>query len=72
MFLRFPFQFSYRLQDIALVLNTVLLVGVLIVAELAYSEAPKETRKYLRYFYPLVLVLVGILIFAAFKQIGKP
>lgn len=71
MFLRLPFQFAANLQDTVLVINTVLLLGVLIVVELVYSETPRSKRQHLKYFYPLVLVLVGLLIYAAYKQAGK-
>ncbi len=71
MFLRLPFQLSTNLQQTTLVLNTVLLVGALIVVELVYSERPAEQRRHLRYFYPLFLVLAGLLIYAAYKQTGK-
>lgn len=72
MFLRLPFQFSAHLQDTVLVINTVLLLAILIVVELVYSETPRSKREHLKYFYPLVLVLVGLLIYAAYKQVGKP
>lgn len=71
MFLRLPFQFSGDLQKTVLVVNTVLLLGALIVVELVYSETPKAKRQHLKYFYPLVLVLVGLLIYAAYKQAGQ-
>jgi hypothetical protein len=71
MFLRLPFQLSTNLQQTTLVLNTVLLVAALIVVELVYSERPREQRQHLRYFYPLFLVLAGLLVYAAYKQTGN-
>jgi hypothetical protein len=41
MFLQLPFQFLSQLQQTVLVINTVLLLGALIVVELVYSETPK-------------------------------
>ena len=69
MFLRLPFNFSSHLQHIALIINTVILIGALIVIEIIYSEKPRAKRKDLKYFYPFMIVMVGILIFAAYKQI---
>jgi len=71
MFLQLPFQFVSQLQQTVLVINTVLLLGVLIVIELVYSETPRDSRAHLKYFYPLLLVLIGLLIFAAYKQVGN-
>jgi hypothetical protein len=71
MFLQLPFQFHANLQQTVLVINTVLLLGVLIVIELAYSETSRTKRQSLKYFYPIILVLVGLLIFAAYKQVGN-
>lgn len=68
MFLRLPFHFAPHLQQTALLLNTVVLILALIVTELVYSESPKEKREHLKYFYPLFIVLVGLLIYAAYKQ----
>lgn len=71
MFLRLPFHFVTNLQQTVLLINTVLLIAALIVVELVYSEAPKDKRAHLKYFYPLFMVLVGLLIYAAYKQVGK-
>ncbi len=71
MFLKFPFEFNESVQQVALIVNTVLLIGALIVVELAYSETPKEQRVHLRYFLPLFVVLAGLLLYAVFKQVGK-
>ena len=68
-FLHLPFSFSSNLQHTVLIINTVILITALIVVELIYSEKPRSKRKELRYFYPLFMVLIGILIFAAYKQI---
>jgi hypothetical protein len=71
MFLSLPFQFQSNLQSTVLVINTVLLLGVLIVIELAYSETTRNKRQHLKFFFPLLLVFIGILIFAAYKQAGS-
>ena len=71
MFLKFPFEFSLPVQQAALIVNTVLLICALVVVELVYSETPKEQRTHLRYFLPLFLVLIGLLLLAVYKQIGK-
>jgi hypothetical protein len=70
-FLRLPFQFASNLQETVLVINTVLLLGALIVVELVYSETPRDKRQHLKYFFPLALVLIGLLIYAAYKQAGN-
>lgn len=57
-------------QRLALILNTVLLISALIAIELIYAEVPREKRRHLYYLLPLVVVLVGLLIFAAYKQQG--
>jgi hypothetical protein len=49
-------------------LNTVLLIAALVVVELVYSEAPPVKRRELRYFYPLFIVLSGLLIYAVYVQ----
>jgi hypothetical protein len=64
-FLRLPFHFGPHIQQTALLLNTVVLILALIVTELVYSE---EKREHLKYFYPLFIVLVGLLIYAGYKQ----
>jgi uncharacterized membrane protein len=71
MFLRLPFHFDANLAHVVLILNTVILVISLVVVELVYSEAPREKRRQLLYFFPLFLVLVGILLYAAYTQMGK-
>ena len=71
MFLQLPFQFLPQLQQTVLVINTVLLLGVLIVIELVYSETDRAKRQHLKYFFPLLAVLIGLLIFAAYKQVGN-
>lgn len=55
-------------QRTALILNTVLLITLLIAIELIYADQPKEKRRPLYLFAPLVFILVGLLIFAAYKQ----
>lgn len=69
MFLRLPFHGSAQLQQTALVLNTIILIVSLIVAELLYAELPKEKRRPLRYFYPLFVILAGLLAYAIYKQV---
>ena len=71
MFLSAPFTYLPQLQQTVLVINTVLLLAALIVIELVYSETSRSKRKHLKYFAPLLLVLVGLLIFAAYKQVGN-
>jgi dipeptide/tripeptide permease len=71
MFLQAPFHFFTRVQNTVLIVNTVLLVVVLIVVELVYSETPKEKRQHLKYFLPIILVFLGILIYAVYKQAGN-
>ena len=68
MFFNFPVQAMPNLRQTVFILNTILLIGILIVVELVYSETPKENRKHLILFFPLFLVLVGILIYAAVLQ----
>lgn len=71
MFLRLPFHMVPHLQQTVLLINTVILIVALVVVELVYSETPRDKRLHLRYFYPLFLVLVGLLVYAAYKQVGK-
>jgi Na+/serine symporter len=71
MFLRLPFNLAPNLQENVLVVNTVLLIAALIVVELVYSETARSKRQHLKYFLPLLLVLIGLLVVAAYKQIGK-
>ena len=68
MFLRLPFHLSTNLAQTVLLVNTVILIVALIVTELVYSEQPKNKRQHLKYFYPLFLVMIGLLIYAAYKQ----
>jgi heme/copper-type cytochrome/quinol oxidase subunit 3 len=69
-FLRLPFQPAAHLQQTVLILNTIILITALVVVEIAYAEVPKEKRLHLRYFYPLFVVLAGLLIFAMYKQVN--
>lgn len=71
MFLQLPFNFVNNLQQTVLTINTVVFIMTLIIMELVYSEAPKEKRQHLKYFFPLFLVLSALLIYAAYKQVGK-
>lgn len=69
MFLRLPFEkVVSHLQQSSFLVNTVILIITLIVVELTYSELPKQKREHLKLFYPLFVVLVGLLIYAAYKQ----
>ena len=70
MLIQFPALFDITVQGLVLALNTVLLISVLIAVELAYAERPPETRRHLRYFYPIIAVLVGLLALAIYRQIG--
>ena len=70
MFLKLPFLLVNNVQQTTLVVNTVLLIASLIVVELVYSERAKPQRAHLKYFLPLFLVLIGLLIYAAYKQAG--
>ncbi|HYH75823.1 MAG TPA: hypothetical protein VD735_07755 [Candidatus Saccharimonadales bacterium] len=71
MFLRLPFDLDVDIQQLALVLNTALLIGVLIVVELVYAEASREKRRDLRLFLPLLLVIIGVMVYAVYKQTGS-
>ena len=68
MFLGLPLHGHNTFQHLALILNTVLLIGMLIVLEVTYSEVPKDKRQSLRLFLPLVLTLIGLLIYAVYSQ----
>ena len=68
MFFTFPVLVTDHLRHLALLLNTAVLIIVLIVIELVYSELPREQRLHLRYFYPLLIVLVVLLGYAAILQ----
>jgi hypothetical protein len=59
-----------EIRQLALILNTVVLITALIIVELVYAEQPRRNRTHLRMFYPLFLVLGGLLIYAAYVQ-GK-
>lgn len=69
MFLQLPFHAAANLQRTVLTLNTVILIAALIVVELVYADAPKEKRAHLKHFYPLFLVLGGLLVYAIYKQV---
>ena len=71
MFLGPPVVQQPDLQNAVLIINTVLLIIALIVVELFYTDMPKKERTYLRLFYPLVAVLVSMLVFAAYRQLGS-
>lgn len=70
MFLGIPFEAQATLQRTVLILNTILLIAALVVLELIYAEKPKEQRKHLRYFFPIVVVLTGLLIYTVATQTG--
>lgn len=71
MFLNIPFSLSANLQHIVLIINTVLLIAALIIFELVYAEKPKKQRRGLRYFLPLLVALVGLFVYAAFRQFAQ-
>jgi len=71
-FLQLPAkEFSAATQQTAFLVNTVVLITALIVVELVYSEKPRAQRRHLKYFYPLFVVLAGLLVYAAIRQGGK-
>jgi uncharacterized membrane protein len=70
MFFNFPVVVTTEIRQLALILNTVVLITALIIVELVYAEQPRRNRTHLRMFYPLFLVLGGLLIYAAYVQ-GK-
>jgi hypothetical protein len=69
-FFNFPVIVTSNIRQLALILNTIVLIAALIVVELVYSEQPPEKRQHLRLFYPLFVVLGALLIYAAYVQ-GK-
>jgi len=72
MFLKLPFEaLVANLQQTAFIINTILLITALIVVELVFSEQPEGKRRQLKYFYPLFMIMAGIFIYAAVKQVGK-
>jgi uncharacterized membrane protein len=71
-FLQLPYRINTAgLQSAAFLANTVVLILALIVIELVYSETSKAQRRHLLYFLPLLIVLAGLLIYAAYVQTGK-
>lgn len=71
MFFTFPIVVSVHMRQLALLVNTGLLIAALIIIELVYSERPKEQRVHLRYFYPLCVILGALLVYAAWLQGAK-
>jgi len=69
-FLKLAVHYTSNLHNTVFLLNTVILIIALIVVELVYAETPKKDREHLKYFAPLFLVLIGLLIYAAYKQAG--
>jgi len=67
-FFNFPLHVISNLRQTVLLLNTVLLIAALVVVELVYSEVPTPKRRELRSFYPLFIVLSGLLIYAVYVQ----
>jgi hypothetical protein len=65
MFLSLPLGLS--VQHLVLVLNTVLLIGLLVVVELAYAGVPMERRRHLYYFLPIMIVIVGMVVYAMMR-----
>lgn len=70
MFLQPPFSPLAHLQDLVFGINTLLLIIFIAAAELVYAEAPPRERRLLRYAYPIFAVLSGLLLFAAYRQVG--
>jgi hypothetical protein len=70
MFFNFPVVVTPGIRQLALILNTVVLIAALIIVELVYSEEPRDKRQHLRLYYPLFIVLGALLIYAAYVQ-GK-
>ena len=68
MFTHLPYHFPVSLQQTALVLNTMLLIVALLVAELVYAEANPRRRKELRYFLPIFVTFIGVLVYAVYLQ----
>jgi hypothetical protein len=68
MFFTFPVHVTDHIRQLSLLLNTIVLIITLIVVELVYSEKPLKQRKHLRYFYPLLIALLGLLVYAAYLQ----
>ena len=71
MLLQIPFQFDPGVQNAVLALNSAALAFLLIFMEIIYARGRRESRAQLAYFYPLIVVLVGILVFAAYRQMGQ-
>jgi hypothetical protein len=69
-FITVPAQFNPDIQSVVLILNTLVLIAMLIVAEVMYAETPKSKRAHLTYFYPLAAVCIGLVAFAAYLEIG--
>lgn len=68
MFLQVPFEFQPELQHIALIINTLLLIGALILLEFMYDNAPKVRRQHVRLLLPFLAILIGILLYAVYRQ----
>ena len=70
MFLGLPLGNPEALQKTALILSTVVLLSVLIISEVMFSEASEKKRYQVRYFYPLVFVVAGLVLYAIYRQVG--
>jgi hypothetical protein len=71
MFLQLPFQFTTQMRNTVLILNTVLLFVALIAVEVYYAHQKTDDKPNYRVFYPFMIVMMGILVYAACVQIGK-
>lgn len=71
MFFNFPVHVTENTRELALLLNTIVLIAALVIVELVYSERPKEDRRHLRLFFPLLVVLTTLLAYATYLQGGK-
>ena len=71
MFLQIPLQFTDQMRNTVLILNTVLLFAILIAAEVYHSKKNAEAKPDFRSLYPFMVVIIGILIYAAYVQAGR-
>ena len=71
MLIQFPSLFTNNLQQLALTLNTVLIIAALVAMELTYAESDPNIRQRPTYLYPIFAVLGALLIGAVYLQIGK-
>lgn len=74
MFVELPFVISLSVQKLALIVNTLLLVGVFIGLEFAQASGPKSAkrslRSQLRLSVPVVALFGGMFIYAIVQGAG--